>query len=120
MIVAVEFVAVLDTVTLPVTVPVAAGANVTFRVAVCPAVRIVPEGTPLTEKPAPEMLVFEMVIPDAPALVSVTVFVLLPATVTFPKAKDAWLRLSRRVPGFGVGVGVGVGPDDDTAILQTV
>jgi hypothetical protein len=42
-----EFEALLVTVTLPVTLPVAAGAKITFKVAAYPGVRMSPVGTPL-------------------------------------------------------------------------
>jgi hypothetical protein len=45
--------ALLVTVTLPVTLPVADGAKVTLSVAVCPGVKICPEETPLAVNPAP-------------------------------------------------------------------
>jgi hypothetical protein len=82
-----EFVALLVTVTVPVTFPVAAGAKVTFSVAVCPAVRMVPVGTPLALNPAPEMLRLEMVMFAAPELVKVTGRMLLLPTVTLLKFK---------------------------------
>jgi hypothetical protein len=67
-----EFEALLDTVTLPVKFPVDAGVNVALKVAICPGVKIKPVDTPLAVKPAPEMLTFEMVTLEFPALVSVT------------------------------------------------
>jgi hypothetical protein len=51
-----EFVALLAAMMLPVTLPAAAGAKVTFNVVVCPGCRVVPEDTPLALKPAPEIL----------------------------------------------------------------
>lgn len=60
-IVAGEFVALVVTVPLPVALPVAAGAKITCRVAVCPGVRMSPAGTPPALKPGPETLTLEMV-----------------------------------------------------------
>ena len=67
-----EFVALLDTVTVPAELPADAGVNVALNVAVCPGVKIVPVGTPLAVKPAPEMLTLETVTLELPALVNVT------------------------------------------------
>jgi hypothetical protein len=58
---------------LPVTLPLAAGANVTLRAADCPGVRIIPVAIPAALKPAPEMLTLEMVTLAVPALVKDTV-----------------------------------------------
>src|SRR6266478_9871863 len=99
-----ELVALLVTETLPVTLPVAAGAKVTFKVAVCPGVRIVPADTPLALKPAPEMLTFEIVTLELPELVSVTARVLLAPVFTLPKLKLVGLALSRSVAVFTVSV----------------
>jgi hypothetical protein len=49
-----EFVALLETLTMPVALPALLGAKVTFNVAVCPGVRINPEDTPLVPKPGPD------------------------------------------------------------------
>src|SRR5882762_9093002 len=48
-----ELVALLATTTLPVALPVAGGANVTFIVADCPAANVVPAERLLELKPAP-------------------------------------------------------------------
>jgi hypothetical protein len=90
-----EFVALLVAVTLPVALPVAAGAKVTFKVAVCPGVRVVPVGTPLTLKPAPETVMFEIARLELPEFVSVTGRVLLALVFTFPKLKLVGPALSR-------------------------
>ncbi len=92
------------TVTLPVTLPGAAGVKVTFRVAVCPGARIVPVGTPLGSKPAPEMLTFEIVTFELPEFVSVTARVLLAPVFMFPKLRLAGLALSNCVTAFTVSV----------------
>ena len=81
-----ELDALLTTETLPVTLPVAAGAKVTFKVTICPEVTISPADTPLAVKPGPEIVTFEIVILELPELVSVTPRLLLP-TFTFPKLR---------------------------------
>ena len=90
-----EFVALLVAVTLPVTLPVAAGAKVTFKVVVCPGVRVVPTGTPLALKPAPETVMFEIATLELPEFVSVTGRVLLVLVSMFPKLKLVGPALSR-------------------------
>jgi len=84
-IVAGEFVALLATVTLPVTLPAAKGANVASNVADCPGARIRPAETPLVEKEAPETLTFDRVTLEFPAFVSVTDNAPLFPIATFPK-----------------------------------
>ena len=64
--------ALLDTFTLPVTLPAEEGLNVVLKVAVCPGVRVSPVEIPLELKPAPDTLTFEIVIFEFPALVNVT------------------------------------------------
>jgi hypothetical protein len=76
---------------------VAAGANVTFKMAVWPGVRMDPLGTPLTLKPAPEMLTVEIVILEVPAFLSVTLCVLLLDTVTPLKLKKVVLAFNKAV-----------------------
>ena len=80
---------------MPTTLPVAAGAKVTFKVAVCPGLRIVPAGTPLGLKPAPELLTFVIVTLELPEFVSVTTRVLLALVFMFPKLKLVGPALSR-------------------------
>src|ERR1700758_103425 len=89
-----EFVALLVIVTLPVTLPIAAGIKVTFKVAVLPGVRTVPADTPLALKP-PEMLTFEIVTLELPEFVIVTGRLELVPVLTFPKLRLAGLPLSR-------------------------
>ena len=83
------------TVTLPVTLPVAAGAKVTFRVALWPAVRTCPTEVPLTLNPGPEMLTLEIVTLEFPEFVSFAESVLLLPTLTLPKLKADTFALSR-------------------------
>ena len=89
-----ELVAVLTTKTLPVTLPEAAGANVTFMVVEAPGLRMSPIEMPLTLKPAPERVTLEMLTTEPPELVSVTDCVLLLPTFTFPKLRLETLGLS--------------------------
>jgi hypothetical protein len=93
-----EFPAVLVMVTVPVALAIAAGAKVTFKVAVCAGVRVCPLDTPLAVKPVPEMPTFTIVMLEAPALVSVTGRILLLPVLTLPKFRLAGLTLSRGVP----------------------
>jgi hypothetical protein len=93
-IVAGEFVALLVTTTLPVTLPEPVGAKVTFKVAVFPAARMSPLDTPLTLKPGPEMLSFEMVMFELLELVSVTLLLLLAPTFIVPKLKVEGLTVN--------------------------
>jgi hypothetical protein len=92
-----EFEALLATATLPVTAPVAAGANVTFKMTVWPGARMDPLGTPLTLKPAPEMLTVEIVILEVPAFLSVTLCELLLDRVTPLKLKKVVLAFNKAV-----------------------
>ena len=89
-----ELVALLATVTLPLTPVDVAGVNVTFIVAVCPGVRICPVETPFAENPAPEMLTLETITLEFPALVNVTPNVLLPPILTLAKLRLVALSAS--------------------------
>ena len=82
---AAEFEALLTTETFPVTLPVAAGAKVTFKVTVCLGVTISPADTPLAVKAGPEIVTFEIVILELPELVNVTPRVTLLPMFTLPK-----------------------------------
>jgi len=99
-----EFEALLAIVRLPVTLPVAAGANVTFAVIAWPAAMICPLETPLALKPAPAMLTLETVTLEPPVLVRVVERALLLPTLTLPKLRLEELRL--KVPGVDVTVRV--------------
>ena len=103
-IVAGELVALLVTVTLPVTLAAVAGVKVTFNVAVCAGVKICPVVTPLAVNPAPEMLTLETVTFEFPAFVNVTLSMLLLPMLTFAKPKLVVLALSRNVAAFTVRV----------------
>jgi hypothetical protein len=89
-----EFEALLEIVTLPVTLPEAAGANITFMVTDAPGFRISPVEIPLTLKPAPEIVILEMLTLEPPVLVSVTDCVLLLPTFTLPKGRLAAVEFS--------------------------
>ncbi len=79
--------------TLPVTLPLAAGAKVTSNVAVCPGVWMSPAEAPLTLKPGPKMLIFEKVTSELPDAASVTARVALLPTATSPNFKFDGLAL---------------------------
>lgn len=89
-----EFEALLVMVTLPVVLPVAAGANVTFSVTTWPGVMICPLEIPEAVKPAPEMVTPETVILTLPEFVNVTPRALLVLTITSPKLRVVLLGLS--------------------------
>jgi hypothetical protein len=93
-IVAGEFVALLVTTTLPVTLPEPVGAKVTSRVTAFPAARMSPLDMPLTLKPGPEMLSFEIVMFALLELVSVTLLLLLAPTFIDPKLKVEGLTVN--------------------------
>src|ERR1700719_194976 len=99
-----ELVALLATVTPPVTPPVDVGAKVTFKAADCPGVRTVPEDTLLALKPAPEAPIPEIVTLELPEFFSVTPSVLVAPVSILPKLKLAGLTLSARVEALTVSV----------------
>src|SRR6266478_5496450 len=82
-----EFVALLLTETLPVTLPADSGANVTVKIAVSPGARARPTGSPPAPKPGPETMTFEMVTSESPELVNRTVCMAMSPTLTLPKLK---------------------------------
>lgn len=79
-------------VTLPEAEPLAAGANVASRVAVCPGFKSIPVGIPVALNPGPETLILEIVIVDWPELVRVRARALLLPTSTAPKFRVDALR----------------------------
>jgi hypothetical protein len=103
-IVAGELVALLVTVTEPVTLPVAAGAKVTFKAADCPAARTVLEETLLALKPAPKALTPEIVTLELPEFLSVTPRVLVAPVSMLPKLKLVGLALSASVEALTVSI----------------
>ena len=92
-----ELVAVLTTVTVPLTLPDAAGANTTLKAALCPAASVTGGIRPVVLNPAPETLTWEMLTLELPMLVSLTVCVLLVPTNTLPKLKLVGLAVSWNV-----------------------
>jgi hypothetical protein len=120
-IVAGEFVALLAIVTLPVMLPAAVGENVTFKIAVCPGVRIRPAEMPLAVKPGPVRLTLEMVTLELPVLESVTPMVVVAPVVTFPKLRLAGLALRRVAAATAVPLTVTlVGELDAVLMTETV
>jgi len=101
-IVAGEFVALLATVTLPVTPRMAAGANIMLRLAVAPGATICPPDIPLAVNPAPDIVTLEIVTLEFPELVNVTPKMLLLPRITFPKGRLVVLGVSIAVAGFTV------------------
>jgi len=79
----VGFDALLMIVTAPVALPAAAGANVAVKVVVWPAFRV-KGASPLMLKPAPDATACEIAMEAAPEFVSVTDWLPLVPTVTFP------------------------------------
>src|SRR5207302_928463 len=82
-----ELLALLATETLPVTLPAAVGAKVTFSVAVWPGVSVALEPTPLEIGRASCRVRVEIVTLEFPPLVSVIPNEGLTPTFTFPKLK---------------------------------
>jgi len=78
--------ALLEIETLPLTLPLAVGANFTVNVEFCPVLIVRGVVTPLTLYPVPETLTAETVRLAVPELVSVIVWDPLLPTVTLPKA----------------------------------
>lgn len=75
------------TVTLPVTVSAAFGANVRLRVAVCPAVKVIGVVMPLGLTSLALTVICEMLTVEFPTFVIVTLFALELPAFTFPKLK---------------------------------
>jgi len=83
-----ELFALLVTVTLPVALPPAVGANATFRVAVAAAFNVKGVVIPFTLKPAPLAAMLEICTEAVPVLLNVTCFVALPPVLTLPKLNE--------------------------------
>jgi hypothetical protein len=90
-----EFVALLATDTLPVTLPAAVGANVTFSVADWLGDKIVPGVMPLALNPVPVGVTLEIVTFEFPLFVSVALKELVFPTFTFPKLRLVGLAPTR-------------------------
>jgi hypothetical protein len=99
-----EFVALLATTRLPVTLPADVGSKLAFKVAVCPGARTVPENKPLALKPVPEVLTLEIVTLELPEFVTVTAIVPPESTSTLPKLRLIGLALNKAVAAFTVRV----------------
>ena len=82
-----EPVALLVTLTLPLSVPAAVGENTTPKVRFCPAVSVTGVPAPLREKPLPVSVMLEMVMLEFPVLVTVTFCVEDDPAFTLPKAR---------------------------------
>ena len=89
-----EFEALLATVTLPATPPVAAGVKVTLKVPIWPGVSMSPADTPVEMKPGPEIVTFEIVIFELPEFVNVMARALLLPMFTLPKLSADVLAVS--------------------------
>ena len=96
-----ELAALLLTVTLPVAVRLAEGANVDVSVVVCPGAKVMPLA-PVVLKPAPATITCAIVTLEFPASVIVTVWVVLLPTFTLPKFKLLTLELSNSVAALEV------------------
>jgi hypothetical protein len=81
----------------PATAPATDGANVTFRAAVCPGVKVVLALAPLTLNPAPPTTTPESVMFAFPALVSVSPSEAVLPTRILPKSKALVLGLKSAV-----------------------
>ena len=79
--------ALLVTVTLPLSVPVAGGVKLTLTVTLCPADRFMGRAGPLTLKPVPEAARFEICTVVVWLLLSVRDSVLVLLTSTLPKLR---------------------------------
>ncbi len=92
-----ELVAVLTTETLPEALPVTVGAKLAVKLVLWPAVSVRGSESPLMLNPVPVAVACEIVTLPVPLLVSVTVWLLLLPTVTFPKLRLVGVAPSRSV-----------------------
>lgn len=99
-----EFVALLDTDTLPFALPAVVGSNVTFSVAVWLGASVVPAVIPVALNPVPDGATLEIVTLEFPLLVSVTLKVLPLPIGTLPKLKLVGLAPSNCVDASPVPV----------------
>jgi hypothetical protein len=88
-----EFVALLVKESLPLTLPAPLGAKVTLKPAFCPADKVRGREGPLTLKPFPFTVSWEMVTLPVPVLVRITGSVLLLPSTTLPKLVLAGLAV---------------------------
>lgn len=89
------------TVTLPLALAVDVGANVTVKLALCPAVSVTGGVIPLSVKPVPLIAICETVTVALPALVTVCDSGRLVPVCTVPKFRLAGLAPNVPVPGGG-------------------
>jgi hypothetical protein len=82
-----ELVALLTSVTTPLTLPATLGANTTFNSAVCPAAIVLPLTPLVTLNPVPATLICEMVRLEFPVFFTATCSGLVPPTISLPKFK---------------------------------
>jgi hypothetical protein len=82
-----ELVALLVTVTPPLKLPLAVGANATSNEVDCPALNVMGD-SPLTVNPLPVTLSFDTETLPVPVFVRVTVFVVLVPAATLPKLNE--------------------------------
>jgi len=83
-----ELVALLVTITLPETLPVAVGANATVNEVDCPEASVRGRVRPVTAKPLPVTLSCERVTLAFPVLLMVTAWVAFAPMVTLPKFSE--------------------------------
>lgn len=84
--------ALLATVTEPLSAPAAVGANKALKVSFCPADSVTGVPAPPRVKPAPLSVILEMVTLALPVLVTVIVCVADDPAFTFPNAKLVLLK----------------------------
>ena len=113
-IVAGEFVALLMTETLPVTLPAVSGVKVMVKLALCPAAKVSGTAKPVAVKPAPDTATCETLTLLLPVFVSTTVCEPLPPTSTLPRFKEVALAESRQDVAGEEGACVEFTPVPDT------
>ena len=89
-----EPVALLATVTVPLSEPAAVGENTTLKVSFCPAVTVTGVPAPLRVKPEPVSVMLEMLTLEFPVLVTITVCVADDPAFTLPNATLVVLNVS--------------------------
>jgi hypothetical protein len=89
-----EPVAVLVTVTVPLSLPEELGLKITLNVILCPAVRVTGVPAPLSVNPAPLSVICETITLALPELVTVTFCVDDDPVFTFPKPTVVVLKVS--------------------------
>lgn len=92
-----ETVAVLVTVTVPVSPPAALGLKITPNVRLCPALRVTGVPAPLRVNPAPLSVICEILTLALPESVTVTLCVDDDPVFTFPKPRFVVLNVSNCV-----------------------